>query len=110
MEVVECDLEAGVVALVLGGPCRDQGFGRDAILPGADHDGRAVAVLGTDVNAVIATQALEPAPDIGLHCLDDMTEVQWAVGVGQRAGDEDRSWAQDWSFTASNRPLLMPFL
>ncbi len=87
-------------------------LGRDAVLARADHDRRAVAVLGADVEAVVAAHALEAHPDVGLHRLDDVAEVQRAVGVGQGAGDEDPAGVRSThaSFTASNRALLMRLL
>ena len=62
---------------------------RDAFLPGADHDGRAVGVVGADVDAPPPAEFLEPDPDVGLQVLDQVADVDMAVGVGQGAGDED---------------------
>src|SRR5690606_10501755 len=108
---VEGDAEAGVVALVIGRRRGDELLGRDAVLARADHDGRAVAVLGTHVDAVVAARPLEAAPDVGLHRLDHVPKVQRAVRVRQRAGDENPAFlAQPWSFTASKRDLAMAFL
>ena len=58
-------------------------------LPGADHDRRAVRVVGTDVDAPVAAQLLEAHPDVGLDVLDQVAEMDRAVGVGQGCGDED---------------------
>ena len=41
---------------------------------------------------VIAAQLLEADPDIGLEVLDQMAEVDIAVGVGKRAGNEDTAF------------------
>ena len=75
-----------VVPLVLGGHVADQPFGALPLLLGTDHDGRAVRVLGTDEQAVVATQALEAHPDVSLDGFDCVPEVQRAVGVRQRMG------------------------
>ena len=48
----------------------------DAILLGADHYRRAMTVLRADVEAVIAAQPLEAAPDICLDRFDDVTQMQ----------------------------------
>ena len=56
---------------------------------GVDHHRRAVRVIRADEDAVFAAHALEADPDVGLDGFDDVAEVQRAVGVGQRAGDEN---------------------
>jgi hypothetical protein len=88
MEVVEADQEAGVVALVFDRGGGDECFGRLPQLPRLDHDRRAVGVLGADIAAVVAAHALEAHPDVGLYGLDDVADVQVAVGVGQSAGNQ----------------------
>jgi hypothetical protein len=67
----------------------DQLFRRDAFLLGAQHDRRAVRVVGADVPAFVAGHLLEAHPDVGLDVFDQMAEVDGAVGVGQGGGDED---------------------
>ena len=89
VEVVVPDHEALVIAGVIGGRGGDQLLGGDAFLLGADHDGCAVGVFGTDEQAVMAAQFLEAHPDVSLHGLDDVAEMQWPVGVGQGVGNED---------------------
>ncbi len=51
-----------------------------------------MGIAGADVQAVVAAQALEPHPDVGLHVLDDVPEVGRAVGVRQGARDEQGAW------------------
>jgi hypothetical protein len=89
MKLIEADQEAGVIAPMFGGHGRDQLLGCLALLLGTDHDRRAVGIFGADVEAVVAAHLLEAHPDIGLHCFDDVAEVQWPVGVRQGAGNED---------------------
>ncbi len=89
MKMIVADQEAFVVGTMLGRHARDQLFGRDAFGLRLDHHRRAVRVLGAHVDAVVTLHALEAHPDVGLHGFDDVAEVQRAVGVGQRAGDED---------------------
>ncbi len=74
--MVEADGEPGVIALVLGRRAGDQLLRRDAVLACPDHDGRAVAILGAHENAVLAHQALEPHPDVGLHRLGHVAQMQ----------------------------------
>ena len=65
--IVELDVEAGEVGLVgllhLGDPL----FLGNALLPGTDHDGRAVGVVAADVDAPPPAEFLEPDPDVGLE-------------------------------------------
>ena len=82
-------METGKVAGVFVPHTADQGFRRDAFLFCAQHDRRAVGVVGAHVAAVVAAHLLEAHPDIGLDVFDQMAEVDAAVGVGQGGGDED---------------------
>ena len=70
----------------------DQLLGRDAFALGAQHDGRAVGVVGADVMHFVALHALEAHPDVGLDVLDQMAEVDRAVGVGQGGRDENAAF------------------
>ena len=81
--------KVGEVALVLLLHLGDELLFADARLAGADHDRRAVRVVGADVAAVVADELLEADPDVGLDVLDQMADVDRAVGVGQGGGDED---------------------
>jgi hypothetical protein len=85
----EADVEAGIVALMFGLHTGDQRLGRDAFALGPQHDGGAVGVIGADIHAVLALELLEAHPDVGLHGFHHMAQVNGAVGIGQRAGDED---------------------
>ncbi len=87
--VVEGHMEAGKIPRMLGMDAGDQLFGRDALLLGAQHDRRAVGVVGADIPALVAAHLLEAGPDVGLDVLDQVAEVDRAVGIGQGAGDED---------------------
>ena len=70
----------------------DQRFRRDALLLGAQHDRRAVGVVGADVIALgVGLHLLEAHPDVGLDVFHQMAEMDAAVGIGQRGGDEDFS-------------------
>ena len=71
---------------------RNQIFFAAAFFASPNHDRRAVRVVGTDVNAAIAPQLLESNPNVGLDVLDQMTNVNWSVGVRQGAGNQDLAW------------------
>ena len=87
--VVELDLEAGEVGLVGLLHLGDQLFLGDALLPSADHDGRAVGVVGTDVDAPPPAEFLETDPDVRLQVLDQVADVDMAVGIRQGTGDQE---------------------
>ena len=89
MEVVETDLEAGVIAFVFGVDAVDELFRRDALAVRAQHDGRTVGVVRADVQAVVAAQLLEAHPDIGLDRLQQVADMDRAVRIGQCARDKD---------------------
>ena len=46
-------------------------------------------VVGADIDAPPPAEFLEPHPDVGLQILDQVSDVDMAVGVGQGAGNED---------------------
>ena len=93
VEVVEGDVEAGEIARVFAMHALDQRFRRDAILLGAQHDRRAVRIVGAHVpalgNLVLGLHFLEAYPDIGLDVFDQVAKVNGTVGVGQGGSDED---------------------
>lgn len=87
--VVKLDAKGGEVADVRLPHVGDQLFFGPSLLTGPDHDRRAVRVIGADVDALVAAQLLESHPDIGLDVLDQVTDVDVAVRVGQSSSDED---------------------
>jgi len=50
---------------------------------GAHHDRRTMSVVGTYINALIATQFLKPYPDICLDVFHEMANMNGAICVGQ---------------------------
>ncbi len=87
--VVELDIEAGEIAHVRLLHIGDQFFFGAAFLAGTDHDRGAVSIVGTDVNAAVAAQLLEPHPDIGLDILHQVPDMDVPVGIRQRGRNED---------------------
>ena len=65
---------------------------RDAFFFRAQHDRRAVRVVSADVMALVAAQALEAYPNIGLDVFDHVAEVNRAVGIRQGAGDKNAAF------------------
>ena len=55
MEIVEMNEEVSKVFLMLAAHVFDQLFRRYTLLLGAQHDRRAVGIIGTDVDAVVAS-------------------------------------------------------
>jgi len=72
MEVVEGHAEVGEIGAVLALDVVDQLFGRDALAFGAQHDGGAMGIIGTDIDALIAAQFLIAHPDVSLDVLQHM--------------------------------------
>ena len=65
---------------------RDELFGRDPLLASANHDWSTMGVVGANVDAIIAAKLLKTNPEIGLDIFDEMTEMNVAVRIRQRAG------------------------
>ncbi len=72
-------------------------FGRDAFLLGAQHDRRAVGIVGADIMHLVAPHLLEAHPDVGLDVFDQVAEVDAAVGIGKCGSDQYFSWSS-WVF------------
>ncbi len=90
--VVERDQEVVEIALVLGPDALDQLARGDAFLFRAQHDGRAVRVVGAHVIDFVPAHALEAHPDVGLDVLDHVADVDRSVGIGQGGCDEDATF------------------
>ena len=67
----------------------DERFFAAPLVPGADHDGGAVRVVGAQVDAAVAAQLLESHPDVGLDVLDQVPQVNVSVGVRQGGRDQN---------------------
>ena len=84
--MIEDHRKAGEVSEV-GLPHRcDQNPLTRALGPGPDHDGRAVGVVGTEIDRLVSAEFLEADEDVGLDVFDEVAEVDVAVGVGERRG------------------------
>ena len=67
----------------------NQGLRRYPFFFGTQHDRRAVGIIGTDIMAFMAAQALKTHPDIRLNMFDHMPQMDSAIGIRQGAGDEN---------------------
>jgi hypothetical protein len=56
---------------------------------GLEHDGRAMRVIRAHEMHHVSPHPLEAHPDVGLDVLHDVPDVERAVGVGERGGDEE---------------------
>ena len=124
--MIEAQVKALEVGRPVGADARHQLLRRHPFGLGLEHDGRAVRVVGADEVQLVALHALEAHPDVGLDVLHDVADVERAVGVRERGGDEDLAGhlpaslhsrrgkagaaPQPASLTSSNFALLMAFL
>ena len=72
MVIIELDIKASKVALMISFDVGDLCFRRQAILLGFQHDGRTMGIIGTDIAAVVTARALETHPNIGLNVFHQM--------------------------------------
>jgi len=100
---------------VLGLDARDELLRGDPLGLRLEHHRCAVGVVRADVGAIVAGQAHRACPDVRLYGLEDVPEVERAVGVGQGAGDEDAAhgvlqwgWSVDHYASARPSPLGSP--
>ena len=80
--VVETHPELGKIGLVLLGHPGNQRLRLYTLLTGAQHDRRAVGVVGADIQALFAAHLLETDPDIGLDILHQVTDMDRSIGIG----------------------------
>ncbi|MNJ60596.1 hypothetical protein D3C77_563400 [compost metagenome] len=92
VEVVEIHQEVGEIPAVLCLNGGNQLLGGDAFLLGAQHDGRPMGVVCTDIHALVAAMLLEAHPHVCLDVLEHMAKVNGTIGIGQGAGDENLTW------------------
>ena len=90
--IVKLDIETSKVVLMRSVHASNELFFAATLLPSTLHDGSAVRVVRTDINAPLASQFLETDPDIGLDVLDKVSDVDRAIGVRQCGGNQDPAW------------------
>ncbi len=90
--VVKLNLEFGEVADMGVVHFGDQRLFAATLLSSANHDRGAMRVVGANVDAAIPAQLLEPHPDVGLQILDQMTQMDVAIGIREGRSDKDPSW------------------
>lgn len=94
--VIKNNVEACEISLVRGAHRRDQINFAASFFPGANHDCRAVGIIGTNINGTISAKSLEPNPDIGLDIFHQMAKVDRPVGVWQGAGNQQSACFHKW--------------
>ena len=87
--IIEVDAESREVGAMFSTDTCDQLLWCKPFLLGFEHDRRAMGVIRTHIVAFMPTEFLKPHPDIGLDVLDQVPDMDGAVRVRQRAGDED---------------------
>ncbi len=81
--VVEPHVEAVEVRCMLLVHLLDELLRLNPGRPGADHDRRAVRVVRAEVEAPVAAHPLKADPNVGLHVLHQVPEVDGPVRIGQ---------------------------
>jgi len=87
--VIETNEKIGEIGAMFVADAGDEFLRRDPLVLRAQHDRRAVRVVGADVIDLVTPHALEARPDVGLDVFDHVAQVDGAVGIGQGGGDED---------------------
>ena len=67
----------------------NEGLWSDPLLFSPQHDRRPMGVICTDIMARMPPHLLEPCPDVGLDVFHQMTEMDWTIGIGEGASDEN---------------------
>lgn len=66
----------------------DQFFLTSPFLASADHDRGAMSIVGTNVDAAVATHLLKTNPNVRLDIFHQMSDVNRAIRVWKSTGDE----------------------
>lgn len=93
--IVVLDVEPAQIGHVGGLHLGDQVFFGPAFLTGPDHRRRAMGVVGAKVPAFVAAEFLKANPDVSLHSLQNVTQVNMAIHVGQGGGDENAAFGHE---------------
>ena len=87
--IVVADVKAGEVGQMRFAHLGYHVFRRETLFLRGQHHGRAVGVVGAAIIALVAAHFLKAHPDVGLDVFDHVAQMDAAVGIGQRGGDED---------------------
>ena len=88
VENVEADVETGIVADMVLVRLGDELLGRDVPLERRSSMGVPWVSSAHDEHHAVAAQFLVADEDIGLHGFEQMPQVDVAIGIGERHGDE----------------------
>ena len=87
--IVESDPKIRKVLQVFLVHAFDQCFRGNPFGLRAQHDWCAMSIVGAYVDAFVTAQLLKARPDVGLHVLEHMADMDRAISIGQRAGHQD---------------------
>ena len=93
IEVVKIDVEPEVIPLMFLLNPGDELLSCDALIFGTQHYGRAVCIIGADIDALMALHLHHSHPDVRLYGFHQVAKMYRAVGVRQCAGYQDPSLA-----------------
>jgi len=79
----------------------EQILGRPAFFLRSQHRRGAMSIVAAEITDLVAAQALEAAPDVGLDVLGQMADMEIRVDVGQRARHQDPSTRHRFSLPLS---------
>ena len=86
MPIIVAHQEMSPVSVVLRAYPSDQYFRSDALGFGTQHDGRPVCVGRANEVQFVALHALKSHPNVAIELIDDVADVQGAVGVRECSG------------------------
>src|SRR5690606_33485993 len=84
-KVVKLDLKSSEVPFMMGLHLGDHFLFTAALFLGAHHDGGAVGVVSTNIKDSMPPRLLKTDPDVRLEVLDQMSQMNVPVGIGERA-------------------------
>ena len=90
IKAIKGDVKVGKIVLMLFVVAANELFRGNPRPPGIHFDGRAMGIIRAHVDDVLPCHFEEAHKDIRLDVFDEMTQVDTAVSIRQRAGNESR--------------------
>ena len=82
--LIKSDMETGKITQMFTMDARNQLLRRNPFLLGTQHNRRAMRIISTDIVDSMPLHFLETHPDICLNILNQMPQMDAAIGVRQR--------------------------
>ncbi len=103
--LIESNMKTGKIAQMFRVNTGNQRFRRNPFLFRTQHDGCAMGIIRTNIMDGMPLHFLETHPDIGLDILDQMSEMDAAIGIRQCGSYQDIACSHQLSIEYRKKEL-----